>query len=94
MISEGMKNNSTITSLDLRSEVPKEITRYINMNWFTVKTDNNIETEGAFFISESLKTNTTLTSLDLDGDYLILSNSSAFIGFSFINKSSMNRLNR
>ena len=75
-------------------EVPKEITRYINMNWFRVKTGNNIETEGAVFISECLKTNTTLTLLDLDGDYLISSNSCAFIGFSFINKSPMNNLNR
>ncbi len=80
MISESMKINTTLTTLNLvrdikkhekerRKERKKETERKAKKNKSnTDGTDNNIVSEGAGMISEALKINTTLTKLNIAGD--------------------------
>ena len=64
-----MKINTTLTSLDLRSDDIIMITiKKWNTNPIKQWTDNRIGDEGAIQISESLKSNATLTELDLGSD--------------------------
>ena len=71
-ISETLKTNTTLTSLDLLGD-DKDNNKQVNvLKWKTnpIKqwTDNRIGEEGAKKICESLKTNTTLASLNLTSD--------------------------
>ena len=70
MISEGLKSNSTLTTLDLSSDEKKKVKwkeekREIqSKNWI----ENKIGDSGAKMICEGLKSNSTLTKLDLGCD--------------------------
>ena len=65
-MSEMLKKNTTLTSLNLNGE--KEEGKNVDENEKRTDeqlTDNRIGFEGAKSMSEMLKTNTTLTSLDM-----------------------------
>ena len=75
MISEALKSNSTLTTLDLNGDENwrnendcKDMIDRDNRENNVIWTANRIEDSGAIMISESLKTNTTLTKLYLSGD--------------------------
>ena len=80
MISEGMKSNSTLTSLDLycegkkakrRKKIDKKEKKYRQkekQERMKMQTVNRIGVEGAAMISEVMKSNSTLTELNLGGE--------------------------
>jgi len=72
IISEALKSNTTLTSLNFEGE--KKIEEQLRSYWIHVHNKiwlgNEIGNEGARMVSESLKTNTTLTDLNMSGDSL------------------------
>ena len=63
LLSDALKTNTTLTSLDLSGEEENMIDKKgRNADWLA---GNQIGDEGAKAMSEMLKVNTTLTSLDL-----------------------------
>ena len=63
-MSEMLKTNNTLKSLDLRCEEERKREKRKDRN-DELLTDNGIGIEGAKSMSEALKSNTTLKSLDL-----------------------------
>ena len=68
-LSEALKVNTTLTSLNLESAQQQEQDKDEQMHELShnIKTGNKISDEGAFALSETLKVNTTLTTLKLGG---------------------------
>ena len=76
-MSDALKINTTLTTLDLRREQAQKT--MVMIEWIgcdglkqccthlveQTQTDNNIGAEGACVLSDALKVNTTLTTLDL-----------------------------
>ena len=67
MIGEALKNNSTLTKLDMKWK-EKTINCKLNIIDEQILAGNKIEAEGEANISEALIINTTLTELDLSGE--------------------------
>jgi hypothetical protein len=65
-LSEALKSNSTLTSLNLSGT--KLIALFIS---FSPDTGNNIGTEGGIMLAEALKYNSTLTYLNIIGNRLV-----------------------
>jgi hypothetical protein len=65
-LSEALKLNTSLTSLDLSSNRP------VASFQFSLNTDDSIDDEGALQLSEALKLNTSLTSLNLSCNRLVL----------------------
>jgi hypothetical protein len=63
-LSEALKSNTSLASLDLNSKGCLFIL-------FSLNTENNIGKEGAIELSEALKSNSSLTSLFLRGNILV-----------------------
>ena len=67
-MSETLKDNTTLTSLNLWSEKGRKMEKRKKGINIEQMTGNKIGAEGAKEMSEILKENTTLTSLDLGGE--------------------------
>jgi hypothetical protein len=63
-LSEALKSNTSLTSLDLYGNRPVA-------SFHSHSIGNDIGAFGAIYLSEALKSNTSLTSLDLEGYLLV-----------------------
>jgi len=72
-VAEGLKMNSTLTSIELSGEriTIAEAARMFSIMRVVFKIENDIDDAGATQIAEALKVNTTLTSIDLSSELLL-----------------------